>query len=83
MERRAMSYSIVHTIKDTPEIKIYGCVKYKKDINGNDTSTIESQRSCLGTDKEFQKWLRKNKDNLPADIQAEIDSGNLIIEESD
>jgi len=62
-----MSYSIVHTIKDTPEIKIFG--------NG--------ERSCIGTDKEFQQWLRKNKDNLPADIQAEVDAGNLIIEEAD
>ncbi len=61
MERRAMSYSIVHTIKDTPEIKIYGCVKYKKDSDGNDTSTIESQRSCLGTDKEFQHGYVKTK----------------------
>tara|TARA_R110001599_G_C11976499_1_gene634470 strand:- start:12 stop:248 length:237 start_codon:yes stop_codon:yes gene_type:complete len=78
-----MSYSIVHTIKDTPEIKIYGSTKYKKDSDGKDTDIIESQRSCLGTDKKFQQWLRENKDNLPADIQAEIDSGNLIIEESD
>jgi hypothetical protein len=60
-----MSYSIVHITKDTPEVKIYG----------------DGKRSCLGIDKEFQKWLRANKDNLPADIQAEVDSGNLIIEE--
>ena len=78
-----MSYSIVHTIKDTPEVKIYGCIKYKKDIDGKDTDIIESQRSCLGTDKEFQQWLRENKDNLPSDIKAEVDAGNLIIEEAD
>lgn len=78
-----MSYSIIHTIKDTPEVKIYGCIKYKKDIDGKDTDIIESQRSCLGTDKEFQQWLRENKDNLPSDIKAEVDAGNLIIEEED
>ena len=78
-----MSYSIIHTIKDTPEVKIYGCIKYKKDIDGKDTDIIESQRSCLGTDKEFQQWLRENKDNLPSDIKAEVDAGNLIIEEAD
>ena len=78
-----MSYSIIHTIKSTPEVKIYGCVKYKKDSDGKDTNIIESQRSCLGADKEFQEWLRKNKDNLPSDIKAEVDAGNLIIEEED
>ena len=78
-----MSYSIIHTIKDTPEVKIYGCIKYKKDIDGKDTDIIESQRSCLGTDKEFQQWLRENKDNLPSDIKTEVDAGNLIIEEAD
>ena len=62
-----MSYSIVHTIKDTPEIKIFG--------NG--------ERSCIGIDKEFQQWLRENRDNLPSDIQAEVDDGNLIIQEAD
>ena len=35
-----MSYSIIHTIKDTPEVKIYGCIKYKKDIDGKDTDII-------------------------------------------
>ena len=78
-----MSYSIIHTIKDTPEVKIYGCIKYKKDIDGKDTDIIESQRSCLGTDKEFQQWLRENKDNLPSDIKTEVDAGNLIIQESE
>ena len=78
-----MSYSIIHTTKDTPEVKIYGCIKYKKDIDGKDTDIIESQRSCLGTDKEFQQWLRENKDNLPSDIKAEVDAGNLIIQEAD
>lgn len=62
-----MSYSIVYTTKDTPEVKIYG----------------DGKRSCIGTDKEFQQWLRENRDNLTADIQAEIDAGNLIIEEAD
>jgi hypothetical protein len=62
-----MSYSIVHTIKDTPEIKIFG--------NG--------KRSCIGTDKEFQQWLRENKDNLPSDIQTEVDAKRLVIEEGE
>ena len=61
-----MSYTIVHTIKDT-NVKVYG----------------DGKRSCIARDKEFQKWLRENKDNLQSDIQAEVDSGNLIIEEAD
>ena len=43
----------------------------------------DGKRSCIARDKEFQQWLRENKDNLPSDIQAEVDSGNLIIEEAD
>ena len=78
-----MSYSIIHTIKGTPEVKIYGCVKYKKDSSGKNTDVIESQRSCIGTDAQFQQWLRKNKDNLPSDIQAEVDAKRLVIEEAD
>lgn len=62
-----MSYSIVYTTKDTPEVKIYG----------------DGKRSCIGIDKEFQQWLRENRDNLPSDIQAEVDVGNLIIQEAD
>ena len=62
-----MSYSIVHTIKGTPEIKIFG--------NG--------KRSCIGIDKEFQQWLRENKDNLPSDIQTEVDAKRLVIEEGE
>ena len=27
----------------------------------------------------FQSWLRANRDNLPSDIQAKIDAGELTI----
>ncbi len=43
----------------------------------------DSARSCIGIDTEFQAWLRKNKDNLPNDIQAKIDSNELTIQEED
>jgi hypothetical protein len=37
------------------------------------------------TDKHphFQSWLRRNKDNLPEDIQAKIDDESLVIAEAD
>ena len=41
------------------------------------------QRSCIGIDKEFQQWLRDNADNLPADIQAKVEAGELVIQEAD
>jgi len=41
------------------------------------------QRSCVGHDKEFQQWLRDNADNLPADIQAKVEAGELVIQEAD
>jgi len=41
------------------------------------------KRSCIGIDKEFQQWLRDNADNLPADIQAKVEAGELTIQEAD
>ena len=41
------------------------------------------KRSCIGIDKEFQQWLRDNADNLPADIQAKVEAGELVIQEAD
>jgi len=38
------------------------------------------QRSCFGYDKTFQQWLRDNQDNLPTDIQAKVEAGELTIE---
>lgn len=43
----------------------------------------DGKRSCIGVDVVFQEWLRKNKDNLPNDIQAKIDSNELTIQEED
>jgi len=40
-------------------------------------------RSCIGIDNEFQSWMRKNKDNLPSDIQEKVDAGELTIEPAD
>ncbi len=39
--------------------------------------------TCNQDNKEFQQWLRDNQDNLPDDIQAKIDSGDLTIAEAD
>lgn len=62
-----MSYSVSHT-NDLNEI-VY--------INSGGT------RSCISRDSEFQQWLRDNQDNLPDDIQAKIDDGDLTIEDAD
>ena len=39
--------------------------------------------SCEKIDKEFQSWLRAKKDDLPGEIQAKIDAGELTIEPAD
>ena len=49
-----------------------------RDIYANDEG-----RSCEKIDPEFQVWLRANKDDLPADIQAKVDAGELTIEPAD
>jgi len=38
--------------------------------------------TCNEYNKEFQQWLRDNKDSLPDDIQAKIDAGELTIAEA-
>ena len=43
----------------------------------------DGKRSCIGRDKEFQQWLRDNAGNLPADIQAKVEAGELVIQEAD
>ena len=43
----------------------------------------EGKRSCIGIDVVFQEWLRDNRDNLPDDIQAKIDAGELTIADAD
>ena len=40
-------------------------------------------RSCVAEDHEFQQWLRDNQDNLPADIQAQVEAGTLVIAEAE
>ena len=39
------------------------------------------RRTCFGWDSDFQDWLSENKDNLPDDIQAKVNSGELTIED--
>ena len=39
--------------------------------------------TCNQDNKEFQSWLRANKDSLPDDIQAKIDAGTLTIADAD
>jgi len=42
-----------------------------------------TSRSCIATDPEFQQWLRDNADNLPADIQAKVEAGELTIQDAE
>jgi hypothetical protein len=35
--------------------------------------------TCNNLDKHFQEWLFENQDNLPTDIQAKVDNGDLVI----
>tara|TARA_R100000773_G_scaffold11143_1_gene10285 strand:+ start:922 stop:1122 length:201 start_codon:yes stop_codon:yes gene_type:complete len=66
-----MSYSVLHT-EDS------GVTVYKKtDADG------VFRVSCFKHHPPFQEWLRKNKDNLPSDIQAKVDDGSLKIEDAD
>lgn len=39
----------------------------------------DNKVSCVGHHPPFQQWLRDNQDNLPDDIQAKIDAGELTI----
>ena len=39
--------------------------------------------TCLDYDSQFQEWLRRNKDDLPNDIQEKINEGVLTIEDAD
>ena len=39
--------------------------------------------SCNAKNPDFQQWLRKNADNLPADIQTKIEAGELLIKPAD
>lgn len=63
-----MSYSVITTQLALAESEIRYSTNY---------------RSCEGNDKEFQQWLRNNQDNLPADIQAKVEAGELVIQEAD
>ena len=62
-----MTYSVIDTNLEN-EI-IYG--------------TSDGKKSCIDADPEFQQWLRNNQDNLPDDIQAKIDDGELTIADAD
>jgi hypothetical protein len=42
-----------------------------------------SQQSCFANHAPFQQWLRDNADNLPTDIQAKVEAGELVIQEAD
>ena len=39
--------------------------------------------TCSDKNPEFQQWLRDNQDNLPADIQAKVEAGELTIQDAD
>lgn len=41
-----------------------------------------TQQSCFAEYEPFQQWLRDNAGNLPADIQAKVEAGELTIEEA-
>ena len=62
-----MSYSFMFTDDDGSHI-------YIRD---------DQKRTCIGIDEEFQQWLRDNQDNLPDDIQAKIDAGELTIADAE
>tara|TARA_R100001510_G_scaffold28421_1_gene25110 strand:+ start:1203 stop:1382 length:180 start_codon:yes stop_codon:yes gene_type:complete len=53
------------------------------DTVDNEVIYGDGKRSCIGIDVVFQRWLRDNRDNLPSDIQAKVDSGELTIQEAD
>ena len=40
-------------------------------------------KSCSPQSPFLQQWLRDNADNLPADIQAKVEAGELTIQEAD
>jgi len=42
-----------------------------------------TQQSCFAEYAPFQQWLRDNADNLPADIQAKVEAGELTIQDAD
>jgi len=42
-----------------------------------------TQQSCFAEYEPFQQWLRDNQDNLPADIQAKVEAGELTIQDAD
>ena len=43
----------------------------------------DNKRTCIGVDFVLQEWLRNNKDNLPSDIQTQVDAGTLTIAAAD
>ena len=62
-----MNYSVI--FNDLDGVSIYG--------------TADGKRSCVGSDPVFQQWLRDNADNLPADILAKVEAGELTIQDAD
>ena len=45
--------------------------------------TSDNKVTCVAENPEFQQWLRDNADNLPADIQAKVEAGELTIQDAD
>ena len=56
---------------------------YPKNIYGRTDDDGLMRVTCSDQNPEFQQWLRDNADNLPADIQAKVEAGELIIQEAD
>ena len=57
---------------------------HKTTMNGEQLYITESNKiTCVSANPEFQQWLRDNADNLPSDIQAKVEAGELVIQEAD
>ena len=57
---------------------------HKTTMNGEQLYITEDNKiTCVSANPEFQQWLRDNADNLPADIQAKVEAGELTIQEAD
>ncbi len=57
---------------------------YLTDEDGNIVyATLDNKTNCGDKHPPFQAWLSNNKDNLPNDIQAKIDAGELTIADAE
>ena len=53
-------------------------------MNGQQLYITEDNKiTCVDVNPEFQQWLRDNADNLPDDIQAKVEAGELTIQDAE